>query len=145
MNSKFFVYIEKMTAIHNKIIENEKKPRNFGTEYILYQSEIHCIEAIGNHEPINASELSKILGITNGAVTQITDKLINKNLVIKYINENNKKERFFKLTGTGKTAYIMHEKYHEKMYKKIIEYFEGLNGDELKAFTGLIEFIERNI
>lgn len=145
MDSEFYLYIEKFTAIQNRITQNDKKPKKFGTEHELYQAEIHCIEVIGRYESINASKISKCLSITNGAVTQITDKLISKNLVIKYKNARNKKERLFELTSMGKTAYLMHQKYHEKMYKEIIKYLEGLNDTELSVLKNLMKVIEENL
>jgi len=64
--------------IQNRINSNDKKPRPFGTSQLLHQSEIHFIDAIESGEGINASRLSQKLGITNGAVTQIADKLVKR-------------------------------------------------------------------
>lgn len=83
-----FRIISKFSKIQNRINANDKKPRNFGTSHPLYQAEIHFIEGIGCREGINASKLSQKLGITNGAVTQIADKLLKKKLVEKYRKED---------------------------------------------------------
>ena len=72
--------IERTAKIQYKINANDKKPRTFGTQHKLYQSEIHFIEAIGLSGDYSASELSEKLGITNGAVTQVADKLLKKKL-----------------------------------------------------------------
>ena len=91
--------IEKMNAIQYRINVNNKNPRKFGTNQQLYQSEIHFIDAIGINEEINASQLSIKLDITNGAVTQVAQKLIQKKLIAKYKRETNKKEVYFKLNS----------------------------------------------
>ena len=52
--------IEKVIRLSNKINQTNKKPRDYGSGHILYQSEIHTIEAIHNHENVNASELSRV-------------------------------------------------------------------------------------
>jgi hypothetical protein len=46
--------IEKMNAIQYRINMNDKKPKSFGTNQELYQSEIHFIDAIGIGEEVNA-------------------------------------------------------------------------------------------
>ena len=87
--------IRRTAKIQYKVNANDKKPRTFGTRHKLYQSEIHFIEAIGLDGGYSASELSEKLGITNGAVTQVADKLLKKKLIEKYKKADNKKKRLF--------------------------------------------------
>ena len=73
--------MERMAALQYKINSNDKMPRSFGTSKLLYQSEIHFIDAIGIDGEINASQLSERLRISNGAITQVADKLLKKKLM----------------------------------------------------------------
>jgi transcriptional regulator, MarR family len=73
-------FMELTAKIQYRINANDKKPKRFGTAHLLYQSEIHFIEAIGLSDGYSASELSEKLGITNGAVTQVSDKLLKKKI-----------------------------------------------------------------
>lgn len=142
MRNKNLLIIEKMLALHNRIVENDKKPRHFGIDQLLYQSEIHFIEIIGNNEEMNASQISCGLGITNGAVTQVAEKLMKKKLVEKYKSGTNKKEVYFRLTESGKIAHDNHNKYHQELYKKVIEYLDSLNQDQIEGLEGLIATFE---
>lgn len=129
--------------IQNRINSNDKKPRPFGTSQLLHQSEIHFIDAIGSGEGINASRLSQKLGITNGAVTQIADKLLKKQLLLKYKKENNKKEVYLKLTEEGEIAFANHELFHKEQNDRIRAYLDGLNTEQTEAILGLLDVIER--
>ena len=94
--------------IQYRINSNDKKPREFGTKHALYQSEIHFIDAIEPGDGMIASRVAQKLGITKGAVTQIADKLIKKELIEKYKKPDNKKEVYIKLTKGGEVAYDSH-------------------------------------
>jgi DNA-binding MarR family transcriptional regulator len=141
----YYQIIEKMAAIQYRINYNDKKPKSFGTNELLYQSEIHFIDAIGNSEEINASQLSVKLEITNGAVTQVAEKLLNKNLIEKYKKKDNKKTVYFRLTESGKIAYHNHKLFHKELNDKIIEYLRSLNKDQLNSIWGLINIAEEHI
>lgn len=135
---------EKIIRLINKINQAEKIPKNYGTEHILYRSEIHTIEAIKIHENVNASEFSNILGITNGALTQIISKLKKKGLVDQYNTSDNKKEVYYRLTDKGLIAYYGHEKHHEETYTNLEQYIESLDEDKIETislfFDKLIDF-----
>lgn len=131
--------IEKIVRLANKINQTNKIPRDYGTGHILYHSEIHTIEAINNHENVNASELSKILGITNGAVNQVTNKLINKGLIEQYKLNDNNKEVFYRLTELGETANLGHSEYHKVEYENILQYLNNANEDQIKAVDSFLD------
>ena len=137
--------IEKMAAVQYRINLNDKKPKNFGTNHLLYQSEIHFIDAIGITNEINASQLSSKLDITNGAVTQVSQKLSQKKLIEKYKKETNKKEVYFKLTKQGKIAYENHKDFHQELNNKLIVYLEALSQEQINGILGLIDIAEKHI
>jgi DNA-binding NtrC family response regulator len=67
--------LKDLGRIQYRINSNDKKPRSFGTEHLLYQSEIHLIEAIGQEDGINVSNLSKKLGISRKSLWEKRKKL----------------------------------------------------------------------
>jgi len=125
--------IEKMFCAFNEMNENAKQPRDYGTGQLLYQSEIHTVSVICNHEQVNASELAQIMGITNGAITQVVNKLIQKGLVEKYNLPGNKKEVHFRLTESGRIANEAHYRYHEKIHGHVIGYLSELDKEKIEA------------
>ena len=137
--------IRRTAKIQYKVNANDKKPRTFGTQHKLYQSEIHFIEAIGLDGGYSASELSEKLGITNGAVTQVADKLLKKKLIEKYKKADNKKTVYFKLTNEGTVAYKNHEKFHAGFNKKLEAYLSSLSKKEFDAIAHLAELVDNNI
>ncbi len=137
--------IERMAAIQYRINLNDRKPKSFGTNQLLYHSEIHFIDAIGIDKEINASQLSSKLDITNGAVTQVSQKLIKKKLIEKYKKETNKKEVYFKLTESGKVAYKNHKLFHKQLDDKIIEYLKGLSREQLDIILGFVAIAEEHL
>lgn len=132
--------IEKAERILNIMNQGNKKPKDYGTGDVLYHSEIHTIEAIYNHKNVNASELSSILGITNGAVSQVTNKLIKKGLIEQYQSYDNKKDVFYKLTKRGEKVNAMHNEYHEKLYNMIHEYFTTSSENDIKVINNFLDW-----
>ena len=120
-------FIKLTQKIQYRISANDKKPKSFGTRHKLYQSEIHFIDAIGLDGGYSASELSEKLGVTNGAVTQVSDKLLKKKLIEKYKKQGNKKTVYFKLTEEGAVAYKNHEKFHADFKAKLLSYLTSIS------------------
>lgn len=138
-------FMELTAKIQYRINANDKKAKRFGTAHLLYQSEIHFIESIGLSGGYCASELSKKLGITNGAVTQVADKLLKKKLIRKYKKAENKKTVYITLTKEGVRAYKNHEKFHEGFNKKLTAYLNSLSKKEFSAIARLAELVNENI
>lgn len=132
--------IHQFERIINKYNLSEKKPRHYSTEYLLHRSEVHTIDAIGNNTGINVTELARYLGITKGGVSQMIDKLIKKNLVIKTpLSEN---EVSLKLTDEGKKVFDGHRNYHEAIYSEMSNLIEKLPNESLNAFAAVFNALE---
>jgi DNA-binding MarR family transcriptional regulator len=101
------------------------------------------IEAIHNYPQVNANELARILGVTNGAITQMANKLIKKGFVEMFRLNGNRKEVYYKLTSLGEVAYEGHEKYHAKIHGSFLRYLDELDEEKIETiinyFDKLIE------
>lgn len=131
--------LEKIICLSNKINQNNKKPNNYGTDHILYTSEIHMIEATSTHRNVNASELAAIMGITNGAINQVANKLIKKGLLEQYRTNDNKKDVYYKLTSQGEIANIAHSNYHKEQYSNMEEYINKLSLEEINTIKNFLD------
>ncbi len=119
----------------------EKTPRRFGTDEPLTGTEIHLLETIGdNSERLSVSDLSRLLGITRGAVSQNLKRVGKKGLIFKEEDPENLSRLIVKLTFKGKTAYYAHKHWHESMDGGFKEYFLGLDQGKLDF---LIEFMNK--
>jgi len=104
--------------------------QNFGIEESLRREEIHTIQAIGNNEGINITELSRLFNITKPTISDRVRKLSLLNLVEKRNSPGNNKEILLFLTQKGWIAYQDHEEKHHKLYKSFEAYF----GDDAALF-----------
>ena len=89
--------------------------------------------------------MSKKLNISNGAITQVADKLLKKKLIEKYKKEANKKEVYFRLTKQGTVAYESHRKFHQDLCIKMIAYLKGLNPEQIEGILGYIAVADENL
>ena len=61
-------------------------------------SEVHCIEYIGRHADSNVTKLAESFYMTRSAISKITKKFMEKDLIESYQKPDNKKEIYFRLT-----------------------------------------------
>ncbi|MCT4605693.1 MAG: MarR family transcriptional regulator [Marinisporobacter sp.] len=142
-------FMETYTRIVNKHILNQKIPKDYGVGFLLYPSEIHTIAAIGLNPGINCMNLSKKMGVTRGATSQIINRLESKNLIHKYKKEGNRKEVCVKLNELGFIAYENQKKIGSKFYKNLHKKIEGASQNEIdflvKIFKELENFVDMRI
>lgn len=124
---------------------SDKKARKFGTDNILYISEIHLIEYIGNSKTLHISEIARGLGITKGAVSQMVKKLERKGYVKKIIDLENKSRILVHLTKKGEVAYLEHQKYHENIDNLIISAIEEYSIEEVVVICEFLKKMEENL
>jgi len=137
--SKAHIITEQFYRLVKLANELEKTPRRFGTQEPLTGAEIHLIELIGdNKERLSVTDLSRLLNITKGAVSQTLKKLDHKELTLKEEDPENLSRLIVKLTFKGKTAYFAHKDWHETMDGGFRDYFISLS-QERSDF--LIEFM----
>jgi len=137
--------LEIMTRIINKASSLMTEPHHFGTDDVLYASEIHMLDVIGRNPGINVTEIADKLGITKGAVPKIIRKLIHKDLICRYQTKDNKKIVLFELTDKGRTAFQHHIEWHQKFDSGIIQKLNSLNKTELLFFNDIMSDIEQYI
>lgn len=127
----------------NKMKRVEQKPRYFGTDVLLYPSEIHTIESIGHHPGINITELAALQGVTKGAVSQIVKKLVAKKMVIRMKEEGSEREVLLKLSDSGTTAFQSHDDFHARIAPDMIRLIEEADAREIRFVTELFCSIDR--
>lgn len=133
---------ETLLRILNKFNQNEKRPRYFGLDELLYPSEIHMLMWVGNNEGAHVSELARLAGITRGAVSQTVAKLQEKGLVKKVPDPENSLKTVPALTSKGKTAYWAHEHYHEELDADLCAYLEQLSADQFIIIENFLNKID---
>lgn len=138
--------LDKYSRIISQFIESinlfnelEKKPRKYGTNHVLYNSEIDTLMLIGKGDDINLTELAKSLGISKSGTTRFVKKLIEKELIIKSKKKNNAKEVVFNLTGEGKTAFRERLKFNKETYATLHGNVVRYVDDDLHRISEFLE------
>lgn len=131
--------------IINKYNQKAKKPKTYGTEDLLYPAEVHMIEIIGSYEKITTTKLAQVLAVTKGAVSQTTNKLLNKGLIEKSNSPQKTNEVFITLSKSGKTVFEYHRNIHADMQRNIQEELEKLSEESILAVNKIIQIIDNSI
>jgi DNA-binding MarR family transcriptional regulator len=134
----------KIYDIADILSRERSQPRDYGIGHALYHSEVHLIMAIKEHPDANASELADALGITNGAITQVADKLERKGFIERYRLPDNRKDLYFRLTESGERAYSGHNAHHEKMNAKVVEYLRSLSESDYRIVSDFVRVLSED-
>lgn len=109
-------------------------------------SEVHLIDAVGRAEGSTVSEVAASLGITMASVTVAVNKLVDRGMIAKEKNPEDRRSVRLKLTKEGVRAYRIHKYFHRKMVRAVLF---GLDEREREAiYMGvdrLNEFFKESI
>ena len=137
----FVKYMEKQEIL-SKLTEDEKL---HGYNY----SEIHTIAAIGDLAEPNVTQIANYMNVTRGAISKITKKLLEQNLIEAYQREGNKQKIFFRLTKSGQFLYEEHEKRHNLWLKRdnaFIKQFDLKTVEQVEKFMKVFnDYLETQI
>ena len=137
----FVKYMEKQEIL-SKLTEDEKL---HGYNY----SEIHTIAAIGDLQEPNVTHIANFMNVTRGAISKITKKLLEQNLIEAYQRDGNKQKIFFRLTKSGQFLYDEHEKRHNLWLKRdnnFIKQFDHKTIEQVEQFMSAFnDYLETQI
>ena len=93
-------------------------------------AEAHCIDKIGSIECANVTRVAAQMGMTRGAISKISKKLLTKNLIESYQKPENNKEIYFCLTEQGLKVYREHKKCHAQAHAEKLAILSKYNEAE---------------
>lgn len=93
-------------------------------------AEAHCIDKIGSMDYANVTKVAAEMGMTRGAISKISKKLLNKKLIDSYQKPDNNKEIYFCLTEQGQKVYIEHKKCHAQARQEKLAILSTYSEDE---------------
>ena len=96
-------------------------------------AEVHCIDWIGMIDHPNVTKISEKMGLTRGAISKISKKLLSKGLIENYQEPDNNKEIYFQLTESGQSVYDKHKKIHNRARQEWLDFFEHYSDEEQAA------------
>ena len=128
-----------MVQLFNRYMDLSKKRHEYCEGIALYPNEIHTVEYIAVSSTTNFTDIAVQMGLTRGAVSKLIGRLEELGLLVRYKYHPRQKEIYVHLTDTGVQAYEGHKKYHESMWHRLSEYFDGLP-EEQRAV--ILEFLK---
>lgn len=102
-------------------------------------SETHCIDYIGRLNLPNVTKIAEHMGMTRGAISKMTRKLLEKGLIEKYTVDTNKKEIYFRLTEHGQELFDEHAKRHERWEKRDMQFLSRYTKEEVVMINKFME------
>ena len=134
--------LENSYRLINKYIQHSKTPKSYGTEDMLYMSEVHMIEVIGSYEGITTTKLASVLGITKGAVSQTVSKLEKKDMINKQPSTERTNEVFIYLSDKGRVAFENHRSMHSDMLTDINKLYDAMSEEGKQTILEMINTID---
>lgn len=131
--------IDNLFAAFHMLMCDHKASKTYGTNLKLSFSDMSLLQCVAQNQHAKASDISLLLGMTNGAVTQLAKKLIEKGLILPYQANQNRKEVFYELTDLGKMAYNGYHEHYLGLRTVLYQYIRGLTKEEQNKMNGLFE------
>ena len=121
---------------YDLMYEYDSLPHRYGA-HILYQSEAHIIDLIGEHPEITVTELAAILKKNPSACSQIVRKLRAKGWVEQVRNTANNRQVMLRLTPAGEHVYRDHAAFDKQCQALTFRRLEGFTEAELARYLSI--------
>lgn len=134
---------EQLLNVMAEFTERDAQSRFFGTDTLLYHSEIHLLAFIKEHPCLHAARIARLLGLTRGAVSQTLARLAEKGLIVKQRDPENCRRVLLSLTEKGRTACKNHEVLHRHYEQLISGILESADESRLSFLRDFLEQLEK--
>lgn len=147
MEDKVFAEIMESLYTYYRIISSyQNTPRTYGTDELLYQTEVHTIQMIGDNPGMSLNELADKTYRTKSAMSVLIKALAEKDLVTRKRDEEDNRKYIITLAKKGQDVYEYHSKLDKKNYRKILDEvnsLEKVNLNELKTTLKLLDNLNK--
>jgi DNA-binding MarR family transcriptional regulator len=137
----------RIRRVVNRLIFLEKRSVFQHEALRLHPSEIHLMQAIKEYPDLNAGEMAKKLGVSNGAVSQTMSRLERKGVITKDKDPSLKNRVTATFTEFGRAAIQRFEEQQASSVESFSAYLAGLSQAEKEVIGGFLsraeEFLER--
>lgn len=128
--------IEKMGSIMRGMFVANEFP--FGESKVSGQQIRILFYLWRKQEGVSVKELAEFLNVTSGAVTQFIDLLVEKNLVRREEDPNDRRLLRMKLTGRAKNDFA---DFRKKYFARVSRAFDLLGDEEIVRLIALLDKI----
>lgn len=113
-------------------IEDEIR-RRLRASYGVSLARFDYLAQLYRHDGLKMRELSRLLMVTGGNVTGLTDELEREGLVVRESSESDRRAWIVRMTPHGRRSFETMAKQHEEW---ILELFDGVDAAALKRLYG---------
>ena len=99
----------------NSILRVEENVLNNRLARGLTISEVHTIHAVGLYDSSPMNVIASRLGVTFATLTASVNKLVSKGYIARTRCEEDRRQVLISLTPEGRSAYRVHELFHQQM------------------------------
>lgn len=131
--------IESMYAIRHKLAT---EIHFFFNEIQITHSQWLVLHLVKKNKIINIKDLANLLDITSSAATQIVDGLVDKGLLMRKRNPDDRRTLKIELSEKSKNQF---DSIKNKSFKTLYSLFDVLDNDELLKYCELNDKIASNI
>lgn len=110
----------------------------------ITHTECHVISCIANIKEPNGIMIAEKLNMTRGGISKIANRLIEKNLITTYKDDNNQKKIFYKLTGLGEKINIIHNQLHKENHNFLLKIADNYSSQEQDIIIKFIKDLKNN-
>ncbi|WNQ12048.1 MarR family transcriptional regulator [Paenibacillus aurantius] len=108
----------------------------------INRSQAVILEKLEAEGPQKASSLAEALYMTSGAITGLSDKLIEDGFAERYRDEKDRRVVYLAITEKGRSKLESIRDYRHKLYHSL---FSGLSTEEIQGMTNSFQRILSNI
>lgn len=135
------VYITAYRLI-NKYNAKTKQPKTFGTAETVCGSEAQVLDVVAHEQPVIASQIAMLLGITKGAVSQTLAKLEKKALIERVPSDAGGGMVVISLSEKGQEILTNYYAYRDCRLRKVIAAAQSLPPESAAAVFTMLEAFE---
>ncbi len=119
--------------------KNQRTPRTYGTEDVLFMGEVHLIRTIAENPNVTVTELARIRNTSGSAMSQMVNKLSKKGLINREKIDN--KQMAISLSQKGEHVFHFHDKLDNEEYSHLLKYLENVSNDDIEKMIFVIKLI----
>lgn len=126
---------QELLELFSEHLEKQDQLSKLTESQFLHQhgySDVHSIDFIGRNKDANVTKLATYLKMTRGAASKIVKRLQAQGLIDVYMKEDNKKEKYYRLTKVGKRIFKEHDKRHQLWIKRDSQFIKQYSTIEIQ-------------
>ena len=126
---------QELLELFSEHLEKQDQLSKLTESQFLHQhgySDVHSIDFIGRNKDANVTKLATYLKMTRGAASKIVKRLQAQGLIDVYMKEDNKKEKYYRLTKVGKRILKEHDKRHQLWIKRDSQFIKQYSAIEIQ-------------